>query len=66
MYMNLEVVLVIGAFALLATAAGWARAIYFGIRQAESARNDARERTAQARQAFKAQQQVERASAEAR
>lgn len=54
MYMNIEVVLVIGAFALLATAAGWARALYFGIRQADGARNESRERAAQARQAFKA------------
>ncbi len=54
MYMNLEVVLIIGVFALLATAAGWARMLYFGVRKASVIQEDSRARAAEARQTFKA------------
>lgn len=66
MYMNIEVVLIIGTFALLAMAAGWSRMIYYGIRQRDTMQEDSRARAAAARQAFKAASRGEHAGAEAR
>ncbi len=66
MYMNIETVLIIGTFALLAMVAGWARMVYLGARNAGAAREDSRIRAAAARQAFKASHQAGRAGAEAR
>lgn len=63
MYMNLEAVLIIGAFALLATAAGWVRMMYYGIRRRDAIQEDSRTRAAAARQAFKAARQPEQLSA---
>jgi hypothetical protein len=51
--MTVEMLPVIGLFALIATGAGWARQIYFAVRGSDAIRDDARARAASARQAFK-------------
>jgi hypothetical protein len=52
--MTVEILPFIGLFALIATGAGWARQIYFALRESDAIRGDARARAAAARQAFKA------------
>lgn len=59
MYMTVEMIPVIGLFALLAVAAGWARTIYLSVRHPDPIREDARARAAAARQAFKAARAAE-------
>ena len=59
MYMTAEMIPVIGLFALLAVAAGWAGTIYLSVRQADPMQGDGHARAAAARQTFRAARAAE-------